>query len=749
MVQAEVEKNLTKDVDKLAQNGQKTSLTSQISDTLGVLDFVISELRSSQNGDAQDNAIASQLISSLTEIRGNTIRRNTVIVWQNPRILLKDTSVIKEPEKAPVEAKAPVVRKKTKAQVVQQETESLGEYVSAEQFYKTIGMVQPNWSRKKSQYPQVRTIRRGRFKFFSKEDAGKIRQIRESKKAEITIKKERPIRLPNGRKVSRPTEEAIYPTTISEFAAKHNLEIGKISEIARSHFNWGFNESSEQLSSRQQRLLSFYIESNLRTAPEGFMTVTQICETLGISNSAWCVLKAKNKLTSYKMGSRTFYKREDVDKIAKDRQQKANEKITARLERKPQFDKEFEEMIEDSEEQNSRSLDLFALHLAEIREIPVEIKKHELWGIKILSGQFAVRVLENLLNSNLLDPSQERQIKQILETPRAKYFSEEFKLIIKGKSEKAKTGKVDFSDKKFFEVLKRHDMWFDRLKVNNMPQVIEHQIKLFNSGSEAFDNLVTSNMRLVLTNAKKYLWSGFSISDLGGYGYEGLMKAAVKFDWRKGYQFSTYASSWIRQSITRAIANHSNTIRVPVHVYEKISKLKKESNELLQKGEDVDYEELANKVDPTGNVAKSLYTRNLISLNYAVGPNQDSFLEDFLEDVKSNMEENSDKIGMREALMDALDTLTPREKKVLMLRYGLEDGRSMPLDHVAAYLAKEGFAKVTRERIRQIESRALSKLRHHSRAKKLRPYFDDDPKALKIHPGEAAAAGRTGRTQEI
>ena len=101
-------------------------------------------------------------------------------------------------------------------------------------------------------------------------------------------------------------------------------------------------------------------------------------------------------------------------------------------------------------------------------------------------------------------------------------------------------------------------MWFDRLKVNNMPQVIEHQIKLFNSGSEAFDNLVTSNMRLVLTNAKKYLWSGFSISDLGGYGYEGLMKAAVKFDWRKGYQFSTYASSWIRQSITRAIANHSN-----------------------------------------------------------------------------------------------------------------------------------------------------------------------------------------------
>ncbi len=970
MVKAELEKTLTKDVeDKSAQNGQKTSISTQIGDTINIVGSIISELRNSQNGDAQGNAIANQLISSLTEIRGNTLRKNPVIVWQNPRILLRGTSVIEEPERTPVKGVS-VTREKTKSriyyekrtkiisvselsniisvswnriiqaakeqgiklqqlnissggsstfhisikdaqflsaclirekfddrvfgteltddlisiqkmadeikadvgsvlevagrlsipieergnqrlinrnfaekikalteqraaferlaryslqqdedlteeikgngnQITQEETESLGEYVSAEQFYKTIGMTQTAWSSAKSRYPEVRTMRSGRFKFFSKEDAEKIIQIRQLKKAEREAKKEKSKRLtappegyvsqndflkiiginsrqswhqiknrfsvptmlkvggkiyylktdadlikaqryvsksiPSPRTFTEPklyrikpvkAEKPIVPVTIAEFAASHNLEIGKILEIARSHFKWSLNEPFEQLSSRQRKLLSFYIESNLKTVPEGFMAVAQICKTLGISSSAWYALKAKSKLTSYKIGNGTFYKEEDVNAIAKDRQQKANGRMAARLERKPKFDQEFEGILEGSEEQNSRDLDLFSLHLAEVGQIPIEIKKHKLWGAKISSGQFAVRVLEDLSNSNLLDSSQKRQIEQILETSRAKYFSKEFKLLIKSKLEKEKNHKISPSDIKFLEVLNRHDLWFDRLRVKNIPQVIEHQIKLFNSGSEAFDNLVTSNMRLVISIARKYLWSGFSLPDLEGYGDEGLMKAAIKFDWRKGRQFSTYAVWWIRQTILRAIEDHSDTIRIPVHMYQKISKLKKEADKLLQEGEDIDMEELANKIDPTGNLAKSLQTRNLASLNYAVGPNENSFLEDFLEDVRSNMEENSDRIGMRDAVREALDTLTLREKRVLELRYGLVDGKARSLDQVAADLDKEGFDKVTRERIRQIESNALRKLRRRSTSRKLRPYLDDDSRPVQIDPGQ-------------
>src|SRR3990167_1577233 len=701
MIQAELERSITREIeDKPARNDQKTSLTAQLSDTVGVLDSVISELRSSQNGDEKENAIANQLITSLTEIRGNTLRQNPVIVWQSLRIPLKGSPVVKEPKQAPIERKAPVAREKTKSQP---NTEILEGYITSADFYKTIGMGQVNWSRRKDRYPQVRTVRRGYFKFFNEGDAESIKQIREIKKAEITAKKTRPVRFPKERKVSMLTKQTTKPSTISKFAAKQDLK-------------------------------------NLKPSPEGFMSVTQICKALGIADTTWWALKVRHKVISHKMGGKTFYKKEDVDQISAERQKKATERMNLRLTIKPAIEKEtdgeFEEMMEGAKEQNSEDLDLFHLHLAVIGQIPVEIKKHKLWGVKISSGQLAVRVLKNLLNSNLLDSSQERLVRQILETPRGKYFSKEFQLIVDSKLEKEKTGKINASDKKFLEVLQRLDLWLGRLKINNIPQVIDHQIKVFNSGSEAFDNLVTSNMRLVLSIAKKYLWSGFSISDLQGYGDEGLMKAAVKFDWRKDYRFSTYATWWIRQTIVRAVADFSDTIRVPVHMYGRIAKFKREVDRLLQDSGNIDSEELANEVDPTGNLAKSLKTRNLVSLNSPVGPNQDTFLEDYLEDVRSNMEDNSDKIGMRETVRQALDTLTLREKRVLELRYGLVDSRSRSLDQVAADLDKEEFGRVTRERIRQIESKALRKLRHPSRAKKLRPYFDDDPKSLIISPGQ-------------
>lgn len=836
MVQAELERNIVKEIDeKPVQKRQETSLASQLSDTVGVLESVISDLRLAQNGNEEDNAMADQLISSLSEIRGNTLRRDPVIIWQNPRIILNGTPVIKSPEQVPVERTVAVARKKTK---IQQYYERRSEIISVSELSNIIGVSSSviiveakklgielsilgvssdsygithlpikdaqkltyHFTKKKFESQVFEGIegesisiqemagivntdvgsvlevsgrlsipieKHGHQRLINRKFAKQIKALTEQRAAlerlarysqqqgedlsdEIDEAAKPRVSTREPRITSlkpRKTEQPALPVTISEFAAKHYLPEAKIVEIARDHFSWDLNDPPEQLSPRQQKLLSFYIESNLRTSLEGFMTVVQICKTLEISSSAWYLLKVTNKISSYRVGGGTFYKKEDVYRVANERQQKANQKTEKRLTRKPQFDKKFEEMMEGNEEQNSRDLDLFGLHLAEIGQIPLEVQKHKLWAVKISNGQLAVRVLENLLNSNLLDSSQKRQIEQILDTSRAKYFSKQFKLLIESKLAKTnkKTEKISPSDKKFFEVLKRHDSWFDRLKANSIPQVVEHQIKLFNFGSEAFDNLVTSNMRLVVVWAKKYLWSRLPISDLKSYGDEGLMKAAARFDWRRDTKFSTYATLWITQSIRRGIADYSDTIRVPVHMYERISKFKREADELLQKGEDIDMEELANKVDPTGNLAKSLNTRNLVSLNSAVGPDQDSFLEDFLEDVRNNIEESSDKIGMREALMEALDALMPRERKVLMLRYGLEDGRSMSLDQVAACLAEEGFAKVTRERIRQIESKALLKLRHPSRSKKLRPYLDDDPRSIEINPGQAANVPRSNK----
>lgn len=704
MVRAELEKNLKRSGEsKSAQNGKKTSVSAQIDNTINAVDSIIADLRGSQNEDATNNTIADQPTSSLTEVRGKTLRRTPVIVWQDPRIHLKDEPIIKKPEPAEED-------KENGQQIIQPETESLGEYISGEQFYKTIEMSQVSWSRNKREYPEVRAIKRGRSKFFQREDAEKIREIHELKKAEKETKKDK----------------------------------------------------SKQLTA----------------PPEGYISYKVFLDTLGITRERWRQIKKSFPIpTKIKVGRKFYFlradvdaikrqrdskttkprisahvqsaaslkprKTEDVEKIAKAPQQRANGRMDARMSRKPTFEREFKEMMEGSEQEDSHDIDILNLHLKEIGQIPIEVKKHKIWGIKIQNGLLAVMVLESFLNSNLLDSCQKQQIEQILETPRAKHFLYELRFIIENQPKKEKAGKIDLADKTFSEILRRLSLWFSKLKSADMPQAIEHQIKLFNSGSEAFDNFVTSNMRLVVNIAKKYRWSDFSMLDLIGYGNEGLIKAVIKFDWRKNYQFSTYAIWWIRQSITRAIADYSTTIRVPVHIHERIWKFKKRADELLQKGEDIDYEDLANEADPTGNLARGLRTRNLVSLTSTVGPDQDSFLQDFLEDVKSNMEDGSDKIGMRGALMEALDTLLPRERKVLMMRYGMEDGKSKTLEQVGDNL------HVTRERIRQIETNALRKLRHHSRAKKLRPYFDDDPRPIKIHPGQTAGVLRSDKKKNI
>ena len=333
-------------------------------------------------------------------------------------------------------------------------------------------------------------------------------------------------------------------------------------------------------------------------------------------------------------------------------------------------------------------------------------------------GKLTEKQIGDALEGIELTPQQIDKLYESLETMKIEYIGS-------GKSKEMKKAEMDVSAPETISIDDPVRMYLKEIgKVNLLSADEEITLaKAMENGEEAARRkLAEANLRLVVSIAKRYVGRGMQFLDLIQEGNLGLIKAVEKFDYRKGYKFSTYATWWIRQAITRAIADQARTIRIPVHMVETINKLIRISRQLLQEyGRDPQPEEIAKEMGITVEKVREIMkiAQEPVSLETPIGEEEDSHLGDFIPDDDVPAPSEAAAFAMlKEQLTDVLDTLTPREEKVLRLRFGLDDGRARTLEEVGKEF------EVTRERIRQIEAKALRKLRHPSRSKKLKDFLD-------------------------
>ncbi len=281
---------------------------------------------------------------------------------------------------------------------------------------------------------------------------------------------------------------------------------------------------------------------------------------------------------------------------------------------------------------------------------------------------------------------------------------------------------LDFEGMSIDDPVRMYLREIGRVPLLSAAQEVSLAQRMEKGDEEARRHLTEANLRLVVSVAKKYIGRGMSLLDLIQEGNIGLIRAVEKFDYRKGYKFSTYATWWIRQAITRAIADQARTIRIPVHMVETINRLIRTSRRLVQElGRDPTSDEIAKEMGLPPEKVREIQkiSQEPVSLETPIGEEEDSHLGDFIEDQKALAPADAASHQLlKEQVEDVLDSLTQRERRVLQLRFGLDDGRSRTLEEVGREFG------VTRERIRQIEAKALRKLRHPSRSKKLKDYLE-------------------------